>query len=99
MITRKIENVLMVNIDNINLLTAQNIEFYVKQGNLFFEYTPKVISENEMLVTIPYDDAMKLNTGDISMQCAFTDANGNALCTGIIKTTANGFLKEAGYNV
>lgn len=70
---------------------------YVKQACQFFEYTPVVVDESHLLVKIPYEDAMRLRPGAVSLQCALTDADGNKQAAEIVQVDVKSFLKEAGY--
>lgn len=95
---QKIENQLHITVPELCKLTeASDIEFYVKQDSLMWTYTPYVISDTDMLVTIPYEDAMKLKLGNIKMQFAYKDASGIPHSSDIVYTTVEAFLKEAGY--
>lgn len=94
---QRMENSLLIKVDGIDLTTASNIEFYIRQAGSFFQYTPEVISPEEMLVAIPYEDAMKLTTGECRLQFALTDANGTPLATEVKTVSVGTLLKEAGY--
>ena len=98
MIFQKVKNTLSITVDGAEFLTARNIEFYVRQGSTFFEYIPEVISDTEIVVTIPYEDAMKLSSFDVYLQLAYTDSNGNVVVTEKSACTVSVFLKEAGYD-
>ena len=74
---QKIENHLFIEVDGVDLNSCSGLEFYVKQDHLFFQYIPEVKSASEMLVTVPYKDAIKLRRTPVQIQFAFTDANGN----------------------
>ena len=45
---QKVKNIVHVNVEGVKLTTLKNIEFYVRQGGLFFSYVPSVISDEEM---------------------------------------------------
>ena len=94
---QRMENSLLIKVDGIDLTTVRNIEFYIRQGGLFLQYTPEVISLEEMVVLIPYEDAMKLTTGECRLQFAYTDANGTPLATDVKTVSVGTLLKEAGY--
>ena len=76
---QKIRNRLHISIDGADLTGATNPELYVRQGivGLFRTYVPQILSPNEILVEIPYKDAMELHCGTCSLQLAWTDADGN----------------------
>lgn len=95
---QKIENRLSVHMNgDVDLTKAANLEFYVKQACHTFEYTPEVVDETHCTVLIPYEDAMKLRPGDVWLQMAFTDENGNKLTVRKVQQPVEEFLKEAGY--
>ena len=98
MIFQKVKNTLSITVDGAEFLTARNIEFYVKQRSTFFQYTPEVISDTQIMVTIPYEDAMKLSDHDVYLQLAYTDQNGNVVVTEKKTYSVSVFLKEAGYD-
>lgn len=95
---QKIENRLYVHLNgDVDLTKASNIEFYVKQACRTFEYTPEVVDETHCTVLVPYEDAMKLRPGDVWLQMAFTDENGNKIPVRKVQQPVDEFLKEAGY--
>lgn len=93
----KIENLLKITCEDVDLTTLTNIEFYVKQARFFGCYTPHVISPTEMTVKIPMVDAKKLVEGEVKLQFAFTDAEGNPRASEPVKGTVGELLKEMGY--
>lgn len=95
---QKIANALSVEVDGTDLTKATKIEFYVRQGCSFFQYEPTVVDETHLLVKIPYEDAMRLRPGAVSLQCALTDADGNKQAAEIVQVDVKSFLKEAGYD-
>lgn len=96
---QKIENRLSVHLNgDVDLTKAVNLEFYVKQACRTFEYTPEVVDETHCTVLIPYEDAMKLRPGDVWLQMAFTDADGNPQAADIVSQPVKELLKEAGYD-
>lgn len=94
---QRMKNYLHIAVGGVDLTTASNIEFYIKQGGLFLQYTPEVVSSGEMLVEIPYDDAMKLASGEVRVQFALTDENGTPRATDPKAIPVDVLLKEAGY--
>ena len=93
----KIQNTLKLTCTDLDLTTLKNIEFYVKQPNFFGLYTPFVISENEMTVTIPLADARRLSQGSVKMQFAFTYADGTPGASDVVAAEVDELLKGAGY--
>lgn len=95
---RNIKNYLWVTCNDVDLTSVQNIEFWIKQGSLFFQYVPEVLSESEMIVRIPFEDAKKLSAADCRLQFAFTDESGTPRATEIERISVGDLLKEAGYD-
>ena len=95
---RRIKNNLHITVEGVDLTKASNLEFYMRQGPLFRQYVPKVLSETEMLVTIPLEDTTSLELTKVSLQLAFTDENGEPLATDPSIIPVDDFLKEAGYD-
>lgn len=93
-----IENLLKITCEDIDLTTLTNIEFYVKQTRFFGCYTPHVISPTEMTVKIPFNDSKKLVQGNVKLQFAFTDAEGNPRASEPVTKTVGELLKEMGYD-
>ena len=95
---QKIENTLHVTVEGTDLTTARGIEFYVRQDDAFFEYTPEVINSSEMVVTIPKEDADVLRRGSrVYLQFALTDEHGNDIPSMIETKNVKELLKEEGY--
>ena len=95
---RRIKNNLHITVGGVDLTKASNLEFYMRQGQFFRQYIPIVLSENEILVTIPLKDATCLELTKVSLQLAFTDENGEPLATDPSIIPVDDFLKEAGYD-
>lgn len=95
---QKIENLLRITCEDIDLTTLTNIEFYIKQHGMFSCYIPTVISPTEMTVKIPKEDAMTWSANNIELQFAFTDADGNPGASDVIAEKVERLLKEAGYD-
>lgn len=85
-------------VEGTDLTKASNLEFYVRQGCTFFQYTPEVVDETHLFVKIPYDDAMRLREGRVHLQMALTDESGNSLAAEIVQEDVKKLLKEAGYD-
>lgn len=98
---QRIENRLDITISgdsNLDLTTATDLEFYVRQGALFYQKTPVVQNATSITVTISKDEADVLKTKPASCQLAFTDANGNKRATDILYVNVAALLKESGYD-
>ena len=95
---KKIENRLKITCDDVDLTTITDVEFYVRQFNFFETYTPTVISTNEMIVIIPFEDAKKMREGDVKLQFAFTDSDGNPRASDVVEMNVDTLLKEVGYD-
>ncbi len=96
---QKIKNTLSVEVDGVDLTTVKKIEFYIRQGDVFFEYIPTIVNEHEMFVTIPKADADALRPNILAyLQFAYTDINGNDIPSEIIEVDVKKLLKEEGYN-
>lgn len=95
---QKIKNTLIITCEDVNLQTCREFEFYVRQGYTTRQYTPFVTSPSEMLVEIPYEDAMLWGAGEVRLQFAFVDADGNPRASGIVQIPVGELLKEAGYD-
>lgn len=92
----KMENRLHIEVSGVDLRTLEDLEFYVRQGTCFWQYAPTVISETEMVVIIPFEDAMKLRPGSVLLQFAYTQA-GTPDATDPQSITVGELLKKMGY--
>lgn len=96
---QKIANALSIEVEGADLLTASKLEFYVRQGCLFFQYAPSVVDETHLLVQIPFEDAMQLKANQQALlQLALTDSGGNRQAADIVSVPVKDLLKEAGYD-
>lgn len=95
---RRIKNNLHITVEGVDLTKASNLEFYMRQGPLFRQYVPEVLSESEMLVTIPLEDTTSLELTKVSLQLAFTNENGEPLATDPSIIPVDDLLKEVGYD-
>lgn len=95
---QRIENKVLLTCEDVDLTTLSNLEVYLKQSYRFFQFTPEVLSAHEMLVTVPFEDAMNLSRGPVQLQFAFVDANGNPNASGVVEVSVEALLKEAGYD-
>lgn len=93
----KIKNLLQIEVSGVDLTALQNIEFYIKQNGNLLQYKPTVISASEMVVTVPFEDAMRLKEGAALLQFAFIE-NGTPRASDIERVNVSDLLKTAGYN-
>lgn len=94
----KIENNLIIEVCSIDLTKLKNIEFYIKQGELFFQYTPQIIDEHRMTIKISYDEAMQFSPDtNAESQFAFTDIFGNKGASEITKIPVDDLINNDGY--
>lgn len=94
----KIENYLHIEVTGVDLTQVTDLEFYIRQGIKFWQYKPSVVSESEMTVRIPYEDAMYLRGGGfVQLQFTFM-RNGVPGASEIDSKIVGDLLKEAGYN-
>ena len=94
----KIQNTITVTVDGLDLTQISDVEFYVKQYGFSGVYTPEILSETEMLVTIPFEDAVKLRAGTAKLQFAYRDSSGAPQASDAIEVDVGELLKEAGYD-
>lgn len=94
----KIQNRLKISVDGVDLTKLRDIEFYVKQTGFFGCYAPELISSTEMLVIVPYKDAMRLRKGNVDLQFAFVNEYGDPDASNVNTVTVEQLLKEAGYD-
>lgn len=95
----KIQNALSVEVTGADLTKATKLQFWLKQGELFFEYTPQVVDQTHLLVIIPFADAMQLDPGKSArLQLALTDGDGTPQAADIVSQPVKELLKEAGYD-
>lgn len=94
----KIENILYISVSGIDLMTLSDIQFYVRQGSVFFQYAPQVIDSGNMIVTVPLADAKKLVPAvKAELQFAFTDNDGNSGASEITQMVVQDLIKKEGY--
>lgn len=98
MIREKIQNQIKVTCEDVDFTKVTDIEFWVKQLSFVGTYTPEVISEHEMAVTIPFDDARRLMHGKARLQFAFVDENGAPRASDTIEVDVAELLKGEGYD-
>nr|DAJ54963.1 MAG TPA: hypothetical protein [Caudoviricetes sp.] len=102
----KIRNDLAVTVDGVDLTTISKPEFYVRQANKFFQYTPEIVDEKTMVVRIPFEDTMQLTPKKIvnglksppcMVQFAFTRENGTPDYSEKLEVDVEDLLKTEGY--
>lgn len=97
-VIQRIRNNLTITCQDVNFLSASDIEVYVKQEGFFAAYTPTVLDATSMLVSIPLADAKRLSARHtVKIQFALTNTNGDPLASNVIELSVREFLKEAGY--
>lgn len=96
---QKVKNTLHIPVEGAELTKATHLEFYLRQGGLFFKYTPTVVNDNEIVVEIPKSDADRLkHTEKVRCQLVFTDNSGNDIPSEITETTVYELLAPEGYD-
>lgn len=95
---QKMKNTVRVNSSGADLETLKNIEVYMTQGNLFFQYIPTVVSSSEMTFDVPFEDAMKLKQSKVRLQFAFQHPDGTPDASDITECSVNELLKGDGYD-
>lgn len=94
---QRIENNIKITVGGVDLTTLSQLEFYIRQDDRFFQYTPRVLNAEELLVTVPLEDALRLMPGRVKLQLAFLTQEGVPDASGIAEVPVEEFLKERGY--
>lgn len=94
----KIENSLIIEVDGAELTGWSAPELYIRQGRVFLQYTPRLVDETHLAVTIPLEDAMRLEPGSARLQLAYTDVQGKPCASEPEPVPVGALLKEAGYH-
>lgn len=94
---RNIENNLIIEVEGAALTGWSEPELYIRQGCRFLQYTPSLVDDSHIAVTVPLEDARQLNSGPGQIQLAYTDANGVPQASEIKDIQVGELLKEAGY--
>ena len=94
---RNIENNLVIEVEGAALTVWSDPELYIRQGCRFLQYTPSLVDDSHIAVTVPLEDARQLNSGPGQIQLAYTDANGVPQASEIEDIQVGELLKEAGY--
>lgn len=92
------KNIVHIKCIGADLTTLSNIEVYMTQDNLFFQYVPTVLSAEEMTFVVPIEDAMKLKKTPVKLQFAFQYADGTPDASRLAMCSVDELLKEAGYD-
>lgn len=95
---QKIENRVLVRVDDFDLTQAVDLVVYIRQNDVFLEYIPDVANAHEMIVYIPLADAMRLQCAACKMQIAGRDAQGMPFATDVQRVPVHELLKEEGYS-
>lgn len=96
----KIENNLIIDVEGAgDLSTATDLLVWIRQGQTRLTYTPTVLSPENILVKIPFSDAMTLNSyNPAEVQLVGTDADGNPFASEPVKERVGRLLSEEGYD-
>lgn len=95
---QRIRNYITIFCPDVDFENSTDIEVYIKQGDVFLQYTPTVVDAETITVDIPFEDAMQLKSGPVSVQFALTDADGYEMATDPKQMSCGVLLKEAGYD-
>ena len=95
---QKIENHMLITCDDVDFTTLSNMELYMTQDAMFFQYEPVVKSAHELIVTVPVEDANRLKKTSVRIQLAFTDASGTPNASCIVTVPVLELLKESSYD-
>mgnify|MGYP006991655040 CR=1 FL=1 len=82
----------------IDFTKISRIEVYLRQGALFRQYTPTVVDAETMIVEIPFEDAMQLTPGRVTLQFAYTDEHGEPQNSRERVVPVGNLIKQEGYN-
>lgn len=96
---QKIQNQLHISVsETCELTKATDIELYVRQDDKLWIYNPIILSDSDMLVDIPYEDAMEFRLGYVAkIQLVFKDSSNVSHASEVLKTTIGELLNEEGY--
>ena len=89
--------ILVIEVEGAALTGWSDPELYIRQGCRFLQYTPSLVDDSHIAVTVPLEDARQLNSGPGQIQLAYTDANGVPQASEIEDIQVGELLKEAGY--
>lgn len=95
---QRIQNKIRITVEGEAMTTVTAIEFYIKQGNFFYQCTPEVVDDSTFLVTIPKEIAVALSTQKARLQFAYTDAAGDPQASDVLEVSVGELLKAGGYD-
>lgn len=93
---QKVKNVVDIRCDDVDFLTAENMEVYVSQGAQKFSYELIAVESHLAQFCIPKADAMKLCPGTARLQFAVT-VDGEAIVSNINSVSVDELLWGDGY--
>lgn len=83
---------------DVDFSKATNILFGIRQRpSLYLEY-PGVLVDGQLLVAIPFEDAMKLAVTTTKVQLFWTSADGRKHATAVSTISVEELIREAGYD-
>lgn len=98
---QRIENRITIDVKGADDLTmVTNIVVWVYQLSTKLKYEPMVLNQTQLLVTVPYEDAMRLRSGVSNMvdiQMAYTDISGVPKASEVVSIQVDRLLDEEGY--
>lgn len=100
---QKIQSNLLLTVKNsdgsdVDFSKATNILFGLRQRpSLYLEY-PGVWVDGQLLVAIPFEDAMKLAVTTTKVQLFWTSADGRKHSTAVSTISVEELIREAGYD-
>lgn len=100
---QRIENKISIEVEGADdLITVSNLVIWIYQLAEKLKYTPTVINSTEIMVTIPFADAMRLRSGipptPAKVQIAYTDKDGNKKASDIAVVPVEALLDAEGYD-
>ena len=95
---QRIRNTITINTPDLDLSKVTNIltTFEQRTTGVELTYTPTVVDSHTLSVTMPKDDAMKLDHTPLRGQVMFT-INGAPQASKVFSVSVNELLKEDGY--
>ena len=94
---QKMRNTLCIYIYGIDLTKCSNFEFCLEQDNIQLNYDAVAHTSNQLVVEIPYDDAMKLEKGCARCQAYMQDEYGNSRATNVMTLQVEELIAKDGY--
>lgn len=93
-----IANYIPISCDEVDFTTSTDIVVWIKQGSLFFRYTPTVVDAHNIVVEMPFADAKQLTISGAKVQWALTDANGQPVASDPVMVSVGEILDKDGYD-